>query len=243
MKVTKNCLSKSKANTLLPLSCKAFKTKEIHIYNGGVQETQSGIKICFFGGNSPTSTNYAYRVLSRGTPVNMTYRSLWDIEAPITADHLFKRANPFSSGLGRYTNYCVSDDMLKNVRLFGNIGMKTFTHAPDLTSEYEVENAIRGCDIVINTVGAKPAIRRDEDFEEANIIIARNIARACAKFKYDPVKRFIHFSANGASPDSVSRHLKTKWIGELEVREHFPEATIIRPTEILSYSIKNSFIG
>jgi dTDP-4-dehydrorhamnose reductase len=82
-----------------------------------------------------------------------------------------------------------------------------------------------------------------EDFEEANIIIPRKIAKICARLKNDPVKRLIHFSANGVDPDSHSKMLKTKWLGEMEVKEHFPEATIIRPTEILHSKPIRNFIG
>ena len=54
------------------------------------------------------------------------------------------------------------------------------------------------------------------------------IAKACAA---NPnVKRLIHISAAGADPNSHSVRLRTKWIGEQEVKEIFPNVTILRPT-------------
>ena len=44
------------------------------------------------------------------------------------------------------------------------------------------------------------------------------------------VKRFIHISAAGADPNSQSMRLRTKWIGEQEVKEIYPDVTILRPT-------------
>jgi len=44
------------------------------------------------------------------------------------------------------------------------------------------------------------------------------------------VKRLIHIGAAGADPNSQSMKLRTKWIGEQEVKEIFPDVTILRPT-------------
>jgi uncharacterized protein YbjT (DUF2867 family) len=44
------------------------------------------------------------------------------------------------------------------------------------------------------------------------------------------VKRFIYVSAAGADPNSQSQRLRTKWIGEQEVKAICPDVTILRPT-------------
>lgn len=46
------------------------------------------------------------------------------------------------------------------------------------------------------------------------------------------VKRFIHISAAGADPNSQSPRLRTKYIGEQEVKAIFPDVTVLRPTMI-----------
>ena len=46
------------------------------------------------------------------------------------------------------------------------------------------------------------------------------------------LNRSIHLSAAGADPNSQSMRLRTKWIGEQEVEEIFPDVTILRPTNM-----------
>jgi len=57
------------------------------------------------------------------------------------------------------------------------------------------------------------------------------------------VKRFIHVSAAGADPNSQSMRLRTKWIGEQEVKAIYPDVTIIRPTYIFNTLDPNATIA
>ena len=234
-----------KPNSIFNTQINSFSSlhKNLHVYMNGRQETESGMKVTIFGGNSAVGTILAREFLMRGTPVNFVHRNVFDIEIPFTHNRLLKKSNPFNANMNSFTDYNFTDDALKQTRPYGKVGMKSFTHLPDYLNDWEIENAIRGSNVVINCVGSSPIIRHDSDYEAANVLIPRKIAKVCAKLKNDPVKRFIHFSANGANPDSVSRMLKTKYLGELEVREHFPEATILRPTEILNHRIYNTFLG
>jgi hypothetical protein len=67
--------------------------------------------------------------------------------------------------------------------------MRYYQQVSDLTNPFDIEQAIKDCDIVINMVGSKKVIRHDEDYEEANIIIPREIAKMCSKMQYNKVKR------------------------------------------------------
>ena len=67
--------------------------------------------------------------------------------------------------------------------------MRYYQQVNDLTNPYDIELAIKDCDVVINMVGNKKVVRNDEDYEEPNIIIPREIAKICAQKKYDKVKR------------------------------------------------------
>ncbi len=67
--------------------------------------------------------------------------------------------------------------------------MRYYQQVSDLTNPFDIEQAIKDCDIVINMVGSKKVVRHDEDYEEANIIIPREIAKMCAKMQYNKVKR------------------------------------------------------
>ena len=225
------------------LSLKGFKTTQTHFFTGGFMGNSSGIKLCIFGGNSATAHHIASEFLSMGTPTNLVHRNQWDVEVPISQQRKLRESNPFRGSVPYAADGHFSNDSLRNLKVFGEIGLKMFTHVPDMTIDWDIENAIKGCDVIINTIGPPPVLRADEDFEEVNVVIPRKIAKICKKLKNDPVKRFIHFSANGANPDSISRNLRTKWIGEQEVRDYFPEATIIRPTEILSHKLHNNFMA
>ena len=74
------------------------------------------------------------------------------------------------------------------MRSWSDIGMRYFQLTNDLTNEYDIETAIKDCDVVINLIGNKPVIRHDENYEEPNIWIPREIAKVCAK-KNNNVKR------------------------------------------------------
>jgi nucleoside-diphosphate-sugar epimerase len=122
--------------------------------------------------------------------------------------------------------------------------MKYYQLTMDLTNEWDVENCIKDCDVVINLIGEKPVVKHDYNFEEPNVLIPRTIAKVCARMeKESKVKRLIHFSAAGCNPDAISRRLRTKWQGEQEVMKYFPEATIIRPTTIISDGNSGNFIN
>ena len=92
-------------------------------------------------------------------------------------------------------------------------------------------HVIRDQNTVVNIIGSHVYHKKEKDFEDSNIHVPVAIAKACAA---NPnVKRLIHVSAAGADPNSQSMRLRTKWIGEQEVKEIFPNVTIIRPTYMM----------
>jgi len=102
----------------------------------------------------------------------------------------------------------------------------------DFTSEKEVDYTLKNSNVVISCIGSHVFAKKDKDFEDSNIRVPMNIARAV---KNNPkVKRFIYISAAGADPNSHSKRLRTKWIGEQEVKEIYPDVTILRPTYIFN---------
>jgi NADH dehydrogenase (ubiquinone) 1 alpha subcomplex subunit 9 len=69
--------------------------------------------------------------------------------------------------------------------------------------------------VVVNLLGPRRNLKTLSDFEYINIEVPRRLAEACQK---NPnVIRMIHFSSAGASPDSPSMDLRTKYFGEQEV--------------------------
>ena len=123
-------------------------------------------------------------------------------------------------------------DVFKEVKPTADLGYKAYVKLNDFTNQDELAHVIRKQNVVVNCIGSRIHCQRESEFEESNIRVPMAIAKACAA---NPnVKRLIHVSAAGADPNSQSMRLRTKWIGEQEVKEAFPDVTIIRPTYMMS---------
>jgi uncharacterized protein YbjT (DUF2867 family) len=96
--------------------------------------------------------------------------------------------------------------------------------ACDGRNQASIENAVRGCDVVINCVGILSP-KGKNTFERIHVELPGNIAKACTDAK---VQRFIHISALGCEV-SKSKYAKSKKRGEDAVRQNFANATILRP--------------
>ena len=94
-----------------------------------------------------------------------------------------------------------------------------------LAASAAFRKVIGDSNLVINLVGRDIETHKYH-FEDVNIEFADRVARISAEMG---VKRLIHFSALGASPDAPSKQLRTKAAGEAAVIAAFPSATIVRP--------------
>lgn len=97
--------------------------------------------------------------------------------------------------------------------------------------------------VVINLIG-KDNETNNFDFDSVHVEGARAIARIARE---SGIKRLLHVSALNSSPNPEahyvkggSKFLKSKYYGELAVREEFPEATIFRPADI--YGIMDRYL-
>ena len=97
-----------------------------------------------------------------------------------------------------------------------------------VTNEATVARAVAGAELVVNLVGIL-AERRGADFHAIHAEAAGRMARLAAAAG---VFRFVHVSAIGADPASPSRYGSSKAAGEQAVRQHFPGATILRPSVV-----------
>jgi NADH dehydrogenase (ubiquinone) 1 alpha subcomplex subunit 9 len=98
----------------------------------------------------------------------------------------------------------------------------------DFTSEKEVGYSFKESNVVISCIGSHVFYKTEKEFEDANIRIPIAIAKAA---KNNPkVKRLIMFSAAGADVNSHSKRLRTKFVGEQEVKDIYPNVTFLRPT-------------
>uniref|UniRef100_A0A1B0DP10 NADH dehydrogenase [ubiquinone] 1 alpha subcomplex subunit 9, mitochondrial n=1 Tax=Phlebotomus papatasi TaxID=29031 RepID=A0A1B0DP10_PHLPP len=120
------------------------------------------------------------------------------------------------------------------LKVTGDLGQVLFQFY-SLEDEEAIRKAVRHSNVVINLVG-RDWETNNFNFTDVHVNGARRIAKVCREMG---VERLIHVSALNASPNPEplilkegSKFLKSKYYGELAVREEFPEATIFRPSDI-----------
>lgn len=111
------------------------------------------------------------------------------------------------------------------LRVMGAVGQIVPLYA-SVTDEATVLRAVVGSDLVVNLVGIL-AERRRGDFEAIHAEGAGRVARLAAGAG---VLGLVHLSAIGADPGAPGRYGTSKAAGEVAVRQHFPGATILRPS-------------
>lgn len=122
----------------------------------------------------------------------------------------------------------------RHLKLAGDLGQVVFCHY-NLRDEESIRRAVRHSSVVVNLVG-RDFNTWNYKFDDVNHIGARAIARACRQMG---VPKLVHLSALNAAeaPEGHvlkggSAFLKSKWRGEMAVREEFPEATVFRPSDM-----------
>lgn len=133
--------------------------------------------------------------------------------------------------------------MTRELKLAGDLGQILFVPF-SLRDTDTVRRAMLHSNVVINLIGRDNPTAHF-DFESIHVEGARTIARLAREAPN--VKRLIHVSALNSTPtpeahfiSGGSNFLKTKYAGELAVREEFPEATIIRPAWM--YGVIDKFL-
>ncbi|MGD9650072.1 MAG: complex I NDUFA9 subunit family protein, partial [Dongiaceae bacterium] len=96
----------------------------------------------------------------------------------------------------------------------------------DIHDAPALKAAVAGSDAVINLMGILYQKGRNR-FDAVHHQAPKHIAEACRDFH---VKRFIHISAIGANPNAKSLYAKSKGLGEADIVQAFPAATILRPS-------------
>ncbi len=94
--------------------------------------------------------------------------------------------------------------------------------------ESSIKQAMRGADRVINLVG----ILYESGPQKFNRVQAEGAAAIARAASATGVRKLVHVSAIGADAASPSSYARSKAAGEAAVREHFPAATIIRPSVV-----------
>jgi NADH dehydrogenase (ubiquinone) 1 alpha subcomplex subunit 9 len=126
------------------------------------------------------------------------------------------------------------DDHVKELKLCSVSGKTAIIRDMEFENKEMIDWTMQNSNVVINLLGARNNVKKRTDFEYINIDVPKRLAEAAAK---NPrILRFIHFSSAGANPHSESLDLQTKYFGEQEVLNAFPNATIIRPCNIVGWN-------
>lgn len=131
----------------------------------------------------------------------------------------------------------------EKMRVVGDLGQVYFSHY-NLKDEKSLHEAMKYSNIVVNTIG-KLNETRNFSFNEVHVEGPRRMARIAREAG---VEKFIHISSLNANPNPTpqclkngSQFLKSKYHGELAVREEFPNAIIFRPSDIIGE--KDDFVN
>lgn len=113
------------------------------------------------------------------------------------------------------------------LKTMGAVGQIELMQA-NLRVPASVARAVAGAEAVVNCVGIlQPS--GPQTFQAVQAFGAEVVAKLSADAG---VKRLVHISAIGADAASASQYARTKAAGEAAVRQHFPQAVILRPSVV-----------
>eukprot|EP00742_Colponemidia_sp_Colp-10_P000436 GILJ01000477.1.p1 GENE.GILJ01000477.1~~GILJ01000477.1.p1 ORF type:complete len:373 (-),score=67.05 GILJ01000477.1:84-1202(-) len=113
---------------------------------------------------------------------------------------------------------------VKHLKPMGDLGQINLLPF-NVKSDSSLVKMMEHSQVVVNLLG-KDYVYKGTSMMDIHAEYPARIAKLAKELG---IKRFIHVSALGASPDSPSEYLRSKFIGEEMVREAFPGATILRP--------------
>ncbi|RWS31131.1 hypothetical protein B4U80_09102 [Leptotrombidium deliense] len=134
---------------------------------------------------------------------------------------------------------------VRALKVMGDLGQVLFFPFY-LRNEESIYKTMKYSNVVINLIG-KDIETPSFTYDEVHVEGARMLARVA---RQAGVQRFIHVSALNSSPNPKqhtwfakggSQFLKTKYYGEVAVREEFPEATILRPADM--FGLEDRFLN
>ena len=106
----------------------------------------------------------------------------------------------------------------------------------NIFDEQKIRNLIRKNDICINLIGILYEKGKGNTFENIHTIFPSLISKICEEYK---VQQFIQLSALGIDSAKDSNYAKSKLEGEINIRENFSKAIILRPSVV--YSVDDKF--
>ncbi|XP_008274666.1 NADH dehydrogenase [ubiquinone] 1 alpha subcomplex subunit 9, mitochondrial [Stegastes partitus] len=116
---------------------------------------------------------------------------------------------------------------LMYMRPMGDLGQIIFMEW-DARDKDSIKQAMASSNVVINLVGREWETRNYR-FEDVFVSIPQQIAKAAREAG---ITKLIHMSHLNADIRSPSKYLRNKAVGETAVRDEFPDAIILKPSEM-----------
>ncbi|KAF7653363.1 hypothetical protein LDENG_00083820 [Lucifuga dentata] len=112
-------------------------------------------------------------------------------------------------------------------RPMGDLGQIIFMEW-NARNKDSIKRALEHSNVVINLVGREWETRNYR-FEDVFVSIPQQLAKAAREAG---ITKFIHMSHLNADIRSLSKYLRNKAVGETAVRDEFPDAVIMKPSEM-----------
>eukprot|EP00088_Acartia_fossae_P011053 TRINITY_DN1553_c0_g1_i1.p1 TRINITY_DN1553_c0_g1~~TRINITY_DN1553_c0_g1_i1.p1 ORF type:complete len:439 (-),score=115.43 TRINITY_DN1553_c0_g1_i1:325-1611(-) len=177
----------------------------------GGRSSFSGDVVTVFGGNGFVGRGVANRLGKNGSQIIFPYRG----------DHY----------------------KMMRLKVVGDLGQVLFCPL-DVRDEESIRKAVSRSNIVINLIG-RGIETKNFSYTDVNVKIPETIAKVCREMG---VKRLVHMSHINARAEperaflkNGSEFLRTKYQGELAVRNEFPDATIFRCSDL--YGQQDQFLN
>ena len=121
------------------------------------------------------------------------------------------------------------------IKTQGNAGYIDIVEA-NIYDEKKIRSLFSKADICINLIGILSESKKGNTFFNIHTLFPSLLAKLAKEYK---LKNFIHLSALGISEAVDSKYAKSKLEGEKNILDHFPLATILRPSIV--YSVDDNF--
>lgn len=136
----------------------------------------------------------------------------------------------------RVRNACRRPDLAGALQPMGRTGQIHSVQA-NLRYPTSVAAAMRNAEAVVNLVGLLSESNQ-QSFDAVHALGGQIVAREAAKAG---ITNFVQMSAIGADSASASKYAQTKAAAEAAVREHIPEAVVLRPSVV--FGAEDSFFN
>ncbi|PNW77389.1 hypothetical protein CHLRE_10g434450v5 [Chlamydomonas reinhardtii] len=117
-----------------------------------------------------------------------------------------------------------------HLKQMGDLGQIVLLPELDIRNDDDIKRAISRSNVIINCVGMRLQTK-NWSFEDVHVDFPKRLAKLAAET--GQVQRLIHFSDMGADENHKSLRMRTKAVGDKEVLDAFPDATIVRPGDIV----------